>query len=315
MAGWNGSGTFTGPTYTWVNDLNAGIVITASRFDQNDTDYTAGVNACLAKNGENAATGNLNIGGFRLTSVGNGTSRTDSETVGQAQDGGPNYILTSGTNTIAAALSPAITAYANGQVFWLKLANTTTAASTLNINGVGALNTYYADGTTAWAAGSGIQNNVYGFSYNSSLNSAAGGFTVINPSRVTGSFTGTSTGITGAPTCTVTYRTTADFTNCTLVFGTGISGNGSTTAFTITGMPASLTPAQTQSYYTTAEDNTAVALNCSIIFTASSATISLGKTTTGGIGGGLTGWTASGTKGFANGAVTGTNIAVTFVLN
>lgn len=135
---------------------------------------------------------------------------------------------------------------------------------------------------------------------------------LINPQRFTGSFTATSTGITGNPTATVTYRCDASATLCTLIFGTGITGLGSLTTFTLTGMPALLTPLQTQAYYTSAEDATATTA-ATIIFTASSTTITLGKGSA--LGAGTSGWTASGTKGFSNGALPGQNIAVTFVLN
>lgn len=256
MAGWNGTGTFTGPTYTWVNDLNAGVVITASRFDQNDTDYTAGINACMAKNGENAATGNLNIGGFRLTSVGNATSRTDALTAAQAQDGSAGYILASGTNTIAAALAPAITAYANGQAFWLKIANTTTAAATLNFNAVGALNIYYSDGTTALVAGSLIQNNIYEFAYDSSLNAAAGGFICINPSRVTGSATITQTGYASPPTGTLFYAVEPSGKMAIAWTTATITGTSNATSMTWTGIPAVLTTSVSLRLLAASQDNT-----------------------------------------------------------
>lgn len=271
MAGWNGTGTFTGPTYIWVNDLNAGIVITASRFDQNDTDYTAGVNACMAKNGENAATGNLNIGGFRLTSVGNASARTDALTVAQAQDGSAGYILAAGTNTITAALAPAIAAYANGQAFWLKMANTTTAAATLSFNGLAALNLYYSDLTTQLVAGALVQNGIYEFGYNSSLNSGAGGFEVINPSRVTGSFTITLTGMTATITGTVNYAIGPDGKTVYWWVAAGILGTSNAGTMTGTGIPAVLSPTTSKRIYVPLEDNAGVG-NPGFLLTGTSTT-------------------------------------------
>lgn len=274
MAGWNGTGTFTGPTYIWVNDLNAGIVITASRFDQNDTDYTAGVNACLAKNGENAATGNLNIGGFRLTSVGNASARTDALTAAQAQDGSAGYILAAGTNTITAALAPAIAAYANGQAFWLKMANTTTAAATLSFNGLAALNLYYSDLVTQIVAGALIQNGIYEFAYNSNLNSGAGGFEVINPSRATGSFTLTigTTYLTVQQTGTVQYAILLEGKTTQVWIPSAIIGTSNTNnALQGTGVPASIQTGTSKLYACLVESGTSFSAG-SILTGASSGT-------------------------------------------
>jgi hypothetical protein len=198
---WSGTGTFT-RVYDWTTDRDNGVKILATEFDTEDDGFATGINACLAKNGENAATGNLNLGGFKLTNGANATARTDFPLTGQIQDGSAVYAATTGTNTIAATLAPAITAYANGQIFRLKILNTTTAAATLNINSVGALNMYYADGTTQLNAGALIATNSYAFLYDSSLNASAGGFICLNPSDdmpfVYAAMAGTST-LTASP--------------------------------------------------------------------------------------------------------------------
>lgn len=56
---WNGSGTFTRTlgSAAWVGDAAAGTLILASRHDTNDLDLATGINAAVAKNGENAYTG------------------------------------------------------------------------------------------------------------------------------------------------------------------------------------------------------------------------------------------------------------------
>lgn len=70
---WNGSGDFTrtnsdhtGPT-TWTQDKDGSIKITAARHDSHDQDLADGIKACLAKNGENAMTGDLDMGGGNIT--------------------------------------------------------------------------------------------------------------------------------------------------------------------------------------------------------------------------------------------------------
>lgn len=83
----------------WVGDASLGIGIEAGRHDTQDDDFATGINQCLNKDGSNAATGNLNLGGNKLTNVAVGTVSTDAITLGQAQAGidqartTNNYIL------------------------------------------------------------------------------------------------------------------------------------------------------------------------------------------------------------------------------
>ena len=72
---WNGSGTFTRTNGTfsgatvWAQDAALPVDMEATRFDTHDQDLAQGINACLAKNGENAMTGALNLGGFGLSNA------------------------------------------------------------------------------------------------------------------------------------------------------------------------------------------------------------------------------------------------------
>lgn len=138
MAGWDGAGGFT-RVHDWTDDDAAGENIEASRMDAEDDNFAAGIAACRAKNGENAATGDLPMGGNVHTGVGDGTARNHYAAVGQVQDGD----LTSGTSGGAAnvqtlTLSPAITAYTSGMVLTFRAGFTNTGQATMNVNGVGA---------------------------------------------------------------------------------------------------------------------------------------------------------------------------------
>jgi hypothetical protein len=65
---WNGIGSYVlSPTYS--PEIN-GTVIDATRYNGLTSDIATGISACLAKNGENAATGNLPMGGFKHTGAG-----------------------------------------------------------------------------------------------------------------------------------------------------------------------------------------------------------------------------------------------------
>lgn len=92
---WSGGNYTKGNNATggWAGDASLGIGIEAGRHDTQDNDFATGINQCLNKDGSNAATGNLNLGGNKLTNVAVGTASTDGITLGQAQAG----ISTSGT--------------------------------------------------------------------------------------------------------------------------------------------------------------------------------------------------------------------------
>jgi len=162
---WSG-GTYTkgnSATGGWVGDASLGIGIEAGRHDTQDNDFATGINQCLNKDGSNPATGNLNIGNYRITNVAAGTSRSDAGQLGQIQDGSVLYGGTSGgaANAQTLTLSPPITAYVAGQRFSFLAGFTNTAAATLNINGSGAKNIFNA----ATGAAIGAREIVSGRAY------------------------------------------------------------------------------------------------------------------------------------------------------
>ena len=76
--GWDGNGVYTrtngdhtGST-VWSQDKNDSIKITSARHDTHDQDLANGINNCLAKDGQNAMTGNLDLGGQDIINVGSG---------------------------------------------------------------------------------------------------------------------------------------------------------------------------------------------------------------------------------------------------
>lgn len=163
--GWSG-GTYRKGNYGtngWTGDASLGIGIEAGRHDTQDDDFMNGINACLTKDGSNAATGNLNIGSNKITNVGTGTLRNDAAQVGQVQDSGLVYGATSGgsANAQTLTLSPAITAYVAGQRFSFLAGFTNTAAATLNVNAVGAKNIFNAATGAAIGAGELVVGRLY----------------------------------------------------------------------------------------------------------------------------------------------------------
>lgn len=101
-----GGGTYTKP-YTWT----AGTPILATDHNAQDTDFTNGINNCLAKDGQNAMTGNLSLGGNILTNVGAGSAATPAFSPGADTDTG---MFLAGTNALG---------YATGGVERMRISN------------------------------------------------------------------------------------------------------------------------------------------------------------------------------------------------
>lgn len=136
---YNGSGTFV-RVHNWEQDADNGIGILADRHDDEDDGFATGLSTALTKDGQTTATANQPMGGFRHTGVGNASARTHYGVVGQLQDGSYIYATSGGSaNAYTLTLAPAITAYAAGQEFSFKANHDSTAASTLNVSGLGAV--------------------------------------------------------------------------------------------------------------------------------------------------------------------------------
>jgi len=86
---WSGGTYSKGNSATggWAGDAWLGIGIEAGRHDTQDNDFATGINQCLNKDGSNSATGNLNVGGYKITNMATGTASGDAVTLGQAQAG------------------------------------------------------------------------------------------------------------------------------------------------------------------------------------------------------------------------------------
>lgn len=287
------------------NNLTNGTPADASQVMADFNTLRNAVNNVLNATG---ATGGDQYVGLTTDARFNGTSVHDALT--QLIDRQSLYTDTGTTNAMAITPNPAMATLAAGQLFAFKPANTTTAnTATIAIGSNTAVTFASQDGATL-PAGALIAGSYY-LAYTAGPGNAV---RVINPSPISGSATGTPTGFSGSPgTCTISYRVTADGQLVTLQFGAGISGTSNATTFTITGLPSGLAPALSQAFYTSAQDNTTSVI-ATLIMTASSSTITLGKSG-GTIGSGASSWTASGTKSFANSAASSITPTITYVRN
>lgn len=140
MAGFNGSGTYV-REYDWTEDAANGVDIEASRMDTEMDAMATALSTCITKDGQTTITANLPMANFRHTGVGDSSARTHYAKTSQVQDSTYTWAGTTGGSATAytATVSPAITAYATGQTFRVKVhtANTSTNP-TINFNSLGA---------------------------------------------------------------------------------------------------------------------------------------------------------------------------------
>jgi len=147
----NGSGTFV--INTAGQPVVSGTVISSTAFNALTADLATGLSTCLTKDGQTTPTTNIPMGSNRITGLGSGVDATDAATLAQVQTSAVKLIGSiSGADTITGALTPALTAYAAGQMFYFVAAGANTGAVTLNINSLGA-KAVTRDGSTALAAG------------------------------------------------------------------------------------------------------------------------------------------------------------------
>jgi hypothetical protein len=137
----NGSGAFAPPGADYPAVANT--LIESTKRNNIDSDFSTGLSTCITKDGQTTVTANIPFAGYRLTGVGAATARTDAAQYAQVQNSAPLLIGTiAGTNTITGVMTPTLTAYTSGQQFCFIPANTNTAATTINIDSLGAKNVF-----------------------------------------------------------------------------------------------------------------------------------------------------------------------------
>ena len=227
---YNGSGTFN------INSAGqpvvTGTTITSTAFNLLTADLATGLSTAMTKDGQSTPTANIPMGTFKLTGLGAGTAATDAAQYGQLQAGATTIAVVTGTDTLTGTLTPAITAYATGNLFSFVAANTNTGAATIALNGLAAKNITKL-GSTALAAGDIVSGRVYLIEYDGTR------FQLLNPSASSvASFSAGSTGFTpssattGAVTLAGTLATTNGGTGLTSYTANGVLYASSSSALT-----------------------------------------------------------------------------------
>lgn len=133
----------SGATYTLPAGYLAttGETITATQHNAPLEDIATALTGSLPLSGSGVMTGNLNMGtSYRIINLAAGTAGTNAVNLTQLQTGAPNYAADTGAaDAYVVSLSPSISSYTQGMVVRFKATNANTGASTLNVNGVGAV--------------------------------------------------------------------------------------------------------------------------------------------------------------------------------
>ena len=226
---YNGTGTFN--INTAGQPVVTGTTITSTAFNLLTADLANGLTTALTKDGQTTPTANIPMGTFKITGLGAGTSATDAAQYGQLQTGATKIATVTGTDTLTGTLTPALAAYATGNLFSFIAVNTNTGATTINLNSLGAKN-ITKSGTTALVAGDIVTGQVYLIEYDGTR------FQLINPSTSTtvSSITFGSTGLT--PSTATSGAVTVAGTLAASNGGTGLTSLGTGVA-TWLGTPTS----------------------------------------------------------------------------
>jgi hypothetical protein len=99
------------------------------------------------------------MGNNKFTGVAAGTAGTDSVNLAQVQGNVASLISVSGIDTITGSMSPTLTAYSTGAMYWFVASGTNTGAVTMNIDALGA-KAVTRDGSTALIAGDIVSGQV-----------------------------------------------------------------------------------------------------------------------------------------------------------
>lgn len=218
----NGSGTFQ--INTAGQPVVTGTVISSTAFNALTADLATGLSTCITKDGQTTPSANIPMGGFKITNLANGTNATDAVNFSQLQSSAAKYLTVSGTDTITAGLTPALTVYTTGDTFSFVVANTNTTAVTINIDSLGA-KAITRDGSTALTAGDLVAGEVVMIVYDGTR------FQVINPNAFTNLKVSGTLGVTGA----ATLSSTLDVTGTTTVTNLTASGTGTIPTLNTTG--------------------------------------------------------------------------------
>jgi hypothetical protein len=143
---YNGSGVFTAEV-DFTTEAGA-PPIEISKLDDAFDDVAEGLSNVVTKDGQTNPSADLKMNGFKHTNVGAATALTHYARVTELIDQDHIFYVDTGVaSAYVLTPSPAISAYEEGQRFVFRAANASGGASTLNVNGLGAIAIQTPDGS------------------------------------------------------------------------------------------------------------------------------------------------------------------------
>ena len=157
MSPWDGAGRFsrtdgtrTGAT-VWDQARQAGVNVNAADADAHDEDVAVGLENAVTRDGQNAPSGDLPMGGNKHTNVGAATAENEYVQYGQILGLLTPYVPPSGVtgtgNAIVLTPTAAITAYTAGNAFRFFAGAANTGPATIAVSGLAAVELRRANGS------------------------------------------------------------------------------------------------------------------------------------------------------------------------
>jgi hypothetical protein len=236
----DGSGTYSRTnsryvgTTTWQQDFNVNQKVDYQGHDAHDNDIATALTDSLSRTGKGAMLANLNLGGFKVTNLAEGTASNDLATLQQVQRGFGLFATAAGTApNFTATLTPAPASISDGFMFRLLVPTApTTGTITVNVNGLGAKKVY--DPRSRLSFYQSFLGHLI-LLYDSTLDSGAGGWIIMNYRRTWQEYT-PSTHTHGADSMSGSFRYSVEGNDCRVHFRS-IINSGSASAAIIFSLP------------------------------------------------------------------------------
>ncbi|WP_343714043.1 hypothetical protein [Inquilinus sp.] len=146
------NGTYTKPAGTTAV---TGQVISSSAYNNLANDEADALTDSLSRSGKGGMQADLNMGGKKVTNVGNSSASSDAvrrdQAIAFAREAQYGGVSTGSANAHAITLSPTLTTLPDGLIITFRAGFTNTGATTLDVNGLGGRTIRREDGTVLQA--------------------------------------------------------------------------------------------------------------------------------------------------------------------
>lgn len=225
---YDGAGGFTIDTVG--NPAEYDTVISHTMFNDTMTEIAAGLSTAICKDGQTTLTQDVPWGGFRLTQLGQATSRLDAMSAQSVVNSVGVYLSSVGgtADAITASPTPGLASYAAGMHYVFVAGGTNTTAVTINVSSLGA-KAITKQNAVALVAGDIVSGQLTHIMYDGTR------FVLMGPVYAEGSWTPAVGGTAAYTTQVGRYTKNGRVVHVTCVLTINTIGTGSTSV--ISGLP------------------------------------------------------------------------------